>query len=1238
MTMQFGPYVTESILGEGGMAVVFRAVHRSTGEIVALKASRPGLRADEAIRSEARALARVRDPGVVRVLAQGSEQGEPWYAMELFGSGTMHSRLAAIWAGGGGQTSTADTFAFDGTEEAGPPPTAPPVFSEAPQTRAQVANGQLQAVLDLFHALCRSLAALHANGIVHRDLKPANVFLREDGSPVVADLGLVSRNRGAFGREAFEVTGVVAGTVNYMSPEQARGLPVDARADLYSLGAMLFEALTGRIPLASPSALTALQRVLQEAARPPSDFVDGVPPALDALVLRLLEKPPNKRLGYAEDVAAVLEAAGARPAPLPFPGRTYLYRPALAGREEPLEALTRVLENTRKRRGGFALLEGESGVGKTTLAAAVASWAGTHGFAVLSGECLPERAGPDTRIELGGAPFHPLRGLLESVGDVCRNSSIAQDDGLYPALRILAGIEPSVASIPAVARLPEPQPVPPDVAAERTYHALRGVLNWWLSRRGPTLLVLDDLQWVDEQTGHFLTKLDADWLGTRPLLILATMRTGEGGEVTRQLRDRPDATAILVNRLDQTAVGAVVRDMLAWDSPPEKLVADLHRMSSGNPFFVAEYLRLAASEGFLVRQGGGWRVASDRADQALPEPASIAELVNARLSGLASAPMQLLETAAVLGRVFTLEHVGRATGLDEAAVDAALPELLARQIIESNGAEWRFGHDRLRETVYQTLADERRRQLHAAAANVLSADGATDAPWATIARHWREAGDKGRALEALEKAGEVALAAFANHDAVAIYKEAMVLAAELPEKPGPLRVARWERALGEASLDSGDVRNGLDYVGRALQSFGEPPLPVGNGPQAIKLIGQILTRVFQGWFPGLFKPKDPAALARVQAAAHLYNRLLEPSLMDGQVALAMFCGMRNINLADRGEPSVAMARGYGMMAAVVCVTPLRKLACEWADVGAAVGLKIGAPAAHGYALQRGAVAYLIIGDYAEARKRFTEALNILDGIGATRGREECDAGLLTLACHEGRYEDAAAIAAGLRRSARERGDAQVLASAEAFVLVIDGWRPGVQPEAGLREELMDRADKFTDTERMCAHGGRAIAAWRLGERAEARQAAQAVLAACRRAAPVTYILPPPLDATATVLGSLRERAATDGTADATELKALHEEMCAVLDKFTGMSPHIASIAALHRGLDHALAGRTAKAEKSWRAGLAEARKLGQKHTAGRLAMELALRVRPGDAEALKTEARALLQDCGDTVGLARLGT
>lgn len=111
MTMQFGPYVTESILGEGGMAVVFRAVHRSTGEIVALKASRPGLRADEAIRSEARALARVRDPGVVRVLAQGSEQGEPWYAMELFGSGTMHSRLAAIWAGGGGQTSTADTFA-----------------------------------------------------------------------------------------------------------------------------------------------------------------------------------------------------------------------------------------------------------------------------------------------------------------------------------------------------------------------------------------------------------------------------------------------------------------------------------------------------------------------------------------------------------------------------------------------------------------------------------------------------------------------------------------------------------------------------------------------------------------------------------------------------------------------------------------------------------------------------------------------------------------------------------------------------------------------------------------------------------------------------------------------------------------------------------------------------------------------------------------------------------------------
>src|SRR5262249_41831360 len=162
--------------------------------------------------------------------------------------------------------------------------------------------------------------------------KPENIFVRSDDSPVLVDFGIASR--GPRGREQLEAGGQTVGSPEYMAPEQIRGEFVDARADLYALRCILYEVICGRPPFLSDGTGAIFDLHLNAAPPPPSHSTDRVPAALDHLVLRMLEKRPPDRLGYADDVAAALAEHGAggwtdSDAP---PARPYLYRAAFAGR------------------------------------------------------------------------------------------------------------------------------------------------------------------------------------------------------------------------------------------------------------------------------------------------------------------------------------------------------------------------------------------------------------------------------------------------------------------------------------------------------------------------------------------------------------------------------------------------------------------------------------------------------------------------------------------------------------------------------------------------------------------------------------------------------------------------------------------------------------------------------------------------------------------------------------------
>jgi serine/threonine protein kinase/beta-lactam-binding protein with PASTA domain len=271
-----GRYQVEAQIGYGGMATVYRAEDIQLGRKVAVKVLHAQYAEDqefvERFRREAKAAAQLQHPGIVSVYDTGSWDGTWYIAMELLEGPTLKERLVA---------------------------------------EGRIAPGEAIAITE---QILRAVRAAHRDGIIHRDIKPHNVILDDEGRPTVTDFGIARR-----GASDMTATGSILGTAHYIAPEQAQGEVITPRTDLYAVGVVLYEMLTGRTPFEGDSAVSIALAHVNNEPRSPRSLVPEVSPALDAVVLRALAKRPSDRFADADAFLAALSDAARGIAPVYAP-------------------------------------------------------------------------------------------------------------------------------------------------------------------------------------------------------------------------------------------------------------------------------------------------------------------------------------------------------------------------------------------------------------------------------------------------------------------------------------------------------------------------------------------------------------------------------------------------------------------------------------------------------------------------------------------------------------------------------------------------------------------------------------------------------------------------------------------------------------------------------------------------------------------------------------------------------
>jgi tetratricopeptide (TPR) repeat protein len=625
-------YRTLEELGQGAMGVVWLVEDTSTGQRVALKrvTGDVGEQAVLRFKQEFRLMTQLRHPNCCAVHDFGVlEDGVPYFTMEVVPG--------------------------KGLDEMLPLPAA--------------------EIMKVLPQLLEALGHVHALGLVHRDLKSANVRVRPDGVVKLMDFGLM------------EYAGAsdlpISGTLGYLAPEVIKRGPVDQRADLYAVGALVHELMWSKLPFERDSRVEILRAHVSEPPPP----LGGDDPRLAEVVKKLLAKEPIDRYQTAGEVLEALGFDGGAVA------RTLL-APPLIGRDYETMQLFDALGNLVCGEPGTTfVIQGGPGIGKSRLLKDFRS-------AVQLEGTLPFVTG----VGRGEAstPYAPFREILSGLIPTFREQVPALLNAQAP---VLASLVPELGGA-AAAELDDP-------AKEKV--RLQGAVTTLfaaLAVKQPFLILLEDWHAADPLSVELLDYLQRNLQGLPIMRLVATRQIPAADWAA-------SATKLVLPKLGEAAIARLVGTVLGTDEVAAPFLETVTKLSEGNPFHVERLLEHLVAAGVLVPRRGGW--ATDVALDQNVLPRDLQGLLMRKLAALPEDAISVARVAAVFGRAFDLPLLKELTGFGDERLFDALGALLRQQILVQDDETKTYGwaQDLFKDVVYESFTPEHRTAMHARVAQAL---------------------------------------------------------------------------------------------------------------------------------------------------------------------------------------------------------------------------------------------------------------------------------------------------------------------------------------------------------------------------------------------------------------------------------------------------------------------------------------------------------------------------------------